>query len=190
MDIPSPILKPNSLGISLFTWAVVLLVSDLPNAIWQALIGEPPAWLFWVKIGFLVVLILISLAWKPIQRVRPYFFLLLVLMLSLWGMNWLMGTAAYDQWQQQIGWFWAMSAFQLLKLAVAFIMILVLLRMGKQRKEFFLTPGQLDAPIRSMTGGENPGKRSISWRRLGLYPGNLYRSPHAALLWAGKPALR
>ena len=164
-------LKPISLGLSLFTWAVVLLVSDLPNALWQALIGEPPVWLFWVKIGFLVVLILISLAWKPIQRLRPYFLLLLVLMLALWGMNWLMGTAAYDQWQQQIGWVWAMSAFQLLKLAVAFIMILVLLRMGKQRKEFFLTPGQLDAPIRSTKGEENPSKRSISWGHLGLILG-------------------
>jgi membrane protease YdiL (CAAX protease family) len=86
-------------------------------------------------------------------------------------MNWLRETAAYVQWEQQIGWVWAMTTFQLLKLVVTFIMILVLLRMGKQRKEFFLTLGQLDVPIRSMTGEENPGKRSISWGHLGLILG-------------------
>ncbi len=107
--------NPRPLWLSLFTWAIVLLVSDLPNAIWQAMLGEPPAWLFWVKIGFLGVLILISLVWKPIQDVRPYFFLLLVLMLALWGMNWLRGTSAYSQWENKVNWVIAMAGFQLLK---------------------------------------------------------------------------
>ncbi len=38
--------KPNSFSLSLFAWLVVLLASDLPNAIWQIVAGEPPAWLF------------------------------------------------------------------------------------------------------------------------------------------------
>src|SRR4030042_4733241 len=42
MDTSRPVLKSNSFGLSLFTLEVVLLVSDLSNAIWQALIGEPP----------------------------------------------------------------------------------------------------------------------------------------------------
>ena len=135
--------KSTSVSISLFTWAVVFLVSDLPNAIWQAVCGEPPAWLFWAKIGLLLAIILISLVWKPIQTVRPYFVLLLVLMLSLWGMNWLMGTTAYLEWQNRVGWVAAMAGFQLLKLSVTFIMIIVLLLMGKRRKEFFLAGGSL-----------------------------------------------
>lgn len=171
MDTSQADLKSKSTGLIIFTWAVVLLVSDLPNAIWQALLGAPPDWLFWAKIGLLLALILTSLAWKPIQVVRPYFFLLLVLMLALWGMNLLRGTADYIQWEKQIGWVWAMTAYQLQKLVIAFIMIIVLLLMGRRRKDFFLTRGQLGAPIKPVQPEKNPGKRSFSWGRLGLILG-------------------
>jgi len=182
MDTPRADFKSKSLWLSLFTWLVVLLVSDLPNAIWQALLGEQPTWIFWAKIGLLLALILISLVWKPIQTVRPYFFLLLVLMLALWGMNWFRRTAAYSQWENQVNWVVAMAGFQLLKLAVAFIMIVVLLLMGRQWKKFFLTRGQLNAPIKLRKADENPGKRSISWGLLGLILG-LFIAPLTLLFF-------
>jgi len=171
MDPSQPAPKATSLGLSLFTWVIVLLVSDLPNAIWSAVYGEPPTWLFWAKIILLLVIILASLAWKPIQLVRNYFILLLVLMLSLKGMSWLMLTNTYEQWQDGAGWLAAMAGFQLLKLAVAFIMIAVLLLMGKKRRDFFLTRGQLGAPIRPGKPEEQATKRSISWGVLGLILG-------------------
>lgn len=171
MDIPQANPHSKSLWLSLFTWSMVLLASDLPNAIWEALLGEPPAWLFWAKIGLLLVLILISMVWKPIQEVRPYFFLLLVLMLALWGMNWFRGTAMYIQWENRVNWVVAMAGFQLLKLVVVAIMIVVLLVMGRRWKDFFLTRGQLDAPFKSIKNEKNPGTRSISWGGLGLILG-------------------
>ena len=171
MDIPRANPYSKSLWLSLFTWSIVLLASDLPNAIWEELLGEPPAWLFWAKIGLLLVLILISLVWKPIQEVRPYFFLLLVLMLALWGMNWFRGTAVYIQWENRVSWVVAMAGFQLLKLVVVAVMIVVLLVMGRRWKDFFLTRGQLDAPFKSIKNEKNPGKRSISWGGLGLILG-------------------
>jgi membrane protease YdiL (CAAX protease family) len=171
MNITESAPKSKSLAVSLFTWVVVLLVSDLPNAIWQAASGEPPTWLFWIKTGLLLVLILVSLAWKPIQTVRPYFLLLFVLLLTLWGMNRLRGTEFYIQWEGRVHWVIAMAGFQLLKLAVAFIMIMVLLLMGRQKKDFFLTRGQLEVPIKAAKPEQNPGKRSISWGTLGLILG-------------------
>jgi membrane protease YdiL (CAAX protease family) len=171
MVTPLPDLKSKSLQIGPFTWAIVLLASDLPNTIWQAVLGEPQTWLFWAKIGLLLVFIVASLIWKPIQTVRTYLFLLMVLMLALRGMDWLRGTTAYSQWENQVNWVVAMAGFQLLKLAVAFIMIVVLLLMGRRWKDFFLTRGQLEAPIKSVTGKVNPGKRPISWGLLGLILG-------------------
>lgn len=158
----------KSFGLIPFTWAVVLLVSDLPNAIWQAVIGEPPTWLSWVKIGLLLGLVLVSLAWKPIEPMRHYFFLLLVLMLALNGMSWVRANPVYHQWEQHRGWLFGMVVFQALKLGVALVMISVLLLIGKRRKDFFLTPGQLGAPVRSTT---TIGKRSITWGQLGLVLG-------------------
>lgn len=161
-------LKSKSLQISLFTWVIVLLVSDFTNAIWQAVHGEPPAWLFGAKVGLLLAFILVSLVWKPIQIVRTYFFLLLALMLALRGTDWLRGTSTYLQWENRVNWVVAMAGFQLLKLLVAFIMVTVLLLMGRQWKDFFFSRGQLDA---SINGGKNPGKRSISWGLFGLILG-------------------
>jgi CAAX protease family protein len=171
MDASRAEIKPKVTDIAIFTWVVVLLVSDLPNAVWQALIGEPPAWLFWVKIGLLLVLILTSLAWKPIQTVRPYFFLLVVLMLALWGMNYLRETTTYVQWENKTGWVWGMAAFQLLKLAVAFIMIIVLWLMGRRSKDFYLTRGQLNAPVNETNDKGRPGKHRLTWGLLGLILG-------------------
>lgn len=171
MDSHPADLKTRPVGLIIFTWAIVLLVSDLPNAVWQAVLGEPPAWLFWVKIGLLLVIILISLVWKPIQMVRSYFFLLLVLMLALRGMDWLRGTSLYSQWENRANWVVAMASFQALKLAIAFIMIAVLRLMGRQWKDFFLTRGQLDAPLRTVAGENNPRKHPVSWGGLGLILG-------------------
>jgi hypothetical protein len=42
-------------------------------------------------------------------------------------------------------------------------MIALLLLMGKLWKDFFLTRGQLDAPIKSVNAENKPGKRPISW---------------------------
>jgi membrane protease YdiL (CAAX protease family) len=163
--------KSPNVSISLFTWAVVLLVSDLPNAIWAVLDGEPPVWLFWAKILLLVVIILASLAWKLIQPVRNYFILMLVLLLSLRGMSWLMASNAYQEWQEGASWVAAMTGFQLLKMAITFLMIAVLLLMGKKRKDFFLTRGELGAPIRTSEPGGQPVKRSLTWGGLGLILG-------------------
>jgi hypothetical protein len=171
MEAPHTDSNPNILRISLFTWAIVLLVSDLPNAIWQAVLGEPPAWIFWAKVGLLLVLILISLAWKPIKVVRVYFLLLLVLMLALRGMDWLRGTEMYLQWENRVSWVAAMAGYQLLKLAVVVVMVIVLLLLGRRRKDFFLTRGQLNAPVRSVKPGVNPGRRPITWGLLGLILG-------------------
>lgn len=158
-------------SLSLLTWATVLLVSDLPNAIWQATLGEPPPWLFWAKISLLAVLLLISLTSKPIQNVRPYFFLLLILMLGLWGLSWLRGTAAYKQWEQQVSWVIAMAGFQLMKLAIALAMIFALSLMGRKRTDFFLTSGQLRANIKPANVKEPTVRRFLSWGGLGLILG-------------------
>ncbi|HEX9092275.1 MAG TPA: CPBP family intramembrane glutamic endopeptidase, partial [Anaerolineales bacterium] len=71
----------------------------------------------------------------------------------------------------QIGWVWGMVAFQALKLAVAFIMITAVLLMGRRPKEFFLTPGQLNAPVRVASTGGDRKKPSITWGGLGLILG-------------------
>jgi CAAX protease family protein len=171
MVIPKSYQISRPLGLILFTWLAVLLVSDLPEAIWQALAGDPPVWLAWVKFGLLAVIIVSSLSWKLIRPVRSYFTLLLVLLLALYGMNLLRSSAAYLQWERQIGWAWGMVVYQALKLVVAFIMIAALLLIGRRPKDFFLTPGQINVPIRAARTGGGRKKLSPTWGGLGLILG-------------------
>ncbi|HSB67534.1 MAG TPA: CPBP family intramembrane glutamic endopeptidase [Anaerolineales bacterium] len=171
MATPLAIPQLNHLRLRLFTWAVVLLVSDLPNAIWQAVRGEPPGWLFWAKIGFLLILILAGLVWKPVGDLRSYFLLLMVLMLTLWGMSWLRGTAAYKAWEQGANWVLAMVVYQLLKLAVVAIMVALLWVLGKKREDFYLSAGQLDQPVMIPKAGKPPARRLMKWGTLGLILG-------------------
>ncbi len=163
--------KSDTLGLTIFIWVMVLLVSNLPDAIWQAVLGEPPSWLFWMKTGLLLTIILISLAWKPIQAVRNYLILLLVLMLALWGMTWVLNRAAYLQWQQRVNWVIAMAGFQLIKLAIALIMVGVLLVMKRKRRDFYLVSGKLKAPIKPSPDSDKPKRRALSWGGLGLILG-------------------
>ena len=155
----------------LFTWVAAMMASDLPNAIWQAVFGEQPGGLFWVKVGLLLAVVLAGSLWKPIQAVRTYFFLLLVLMLALWGMNWLRGTAAYLQWERSANWVVAMAGFQFLKLLVTAIMVVVLVFLGKKPAEYYLGFGQLKAPAKASKGNKNPGKLTLTWGMLGLILG-------------------
>ncbi len=171
MNAPLIASKPIFRMPVLITWAVVLLVSDLPNAVWQAVAGEPPYWLFWLKISLLVIGIGAGQLWKPLQVVRTYFFLLLVLMLSLSGMNWVRGSAGYLRWESSVNWVVAMAGFQGIKLMVAALLIGVLLLLGKRRRDFFLDWGQLKAPILTRPRPGNATHRSLSWGGMGLILG-------------------
>jgi membrane protease YdiL (CAAX protease family) len=64
-----------------------------------------------------------------------------------------------------------MVGFQLLKLMVVFIMLVVLLLLGRGRKDFLLTQGQLGAAITIRKDVDKKGKHSISWGILGLILG-------------------
>ncbi len=166
-----PLQKNRISPISWLTWATVLLVSDLPNAIWQAALGEPPGWLFWAKIGLLLGLVLAGLVWKPIKDIRSYFLLLMLLLLALSGMNWLRGTAAYLRWESSVSWVVAMGGYQALKLAVVLIMLIGLLLLGKKRADFFFKWGQLNRPVKSSTNPEKPAGGYLSWGGLGIILG-------------------
>ncbi len=163
--------RTRSLPVGIFTWVVVLLVSDLPDAIWQAVNGTSPAWLFWAKVCLLGVILLVSLAWKPIQIIRPFFFLLLVLLLALEGMGWVMGTSAYRQWEEQAGWMAAMAGFQALKLAVSAIMILALLLIGRRWKDFFYAVGRIGEPVKASQAEGNTNRQALTWWILSIILG-------------------
>ncbi|MHB8135114.1 MAG: CPBP family intramembrane glutamic endopeptidase [Anaerolineaceae bacterium] len=138
----------NNRNLTWFAWGVTVLVSVVPDIAFNEIVGFIPAWLFYVKIGFLIGLCLIAFLLKPLQPLRNFFLILI----AFFGLNALrsyfdftlpflqklLGGSVFDS---------RMQAEQTGKLAVSIAMILVLLILGYKRKQFFLTRGDLKAPI-------------------------------------------
>ena len=128
----------------------MLGVSLLPNILWHELTGGGTRWLFWTKVAFLVGVVGVSVAWKPIRALRNFALLLLAIYVAE---ELVAQLTALPFWQ---GWFGgagvsfavSMAGIQLGRLLVSLLMIGVLLALGYHRADFFLVRGQVDAPIK------------------------------------------
>lgn len=139
---------PSSSLTNSLAWAITLLASILPQILWQEFVGGDSMWLFWVQIIILIVLFVLSFIWSPIRSLRAFIALWLaiftamritaVLNFSIPFLTDLFGNNEF---------FRKMQPEQFGKLAVSLFVILVLLLFGYKRKQIYLTPGKLDAPI-------------------------------------------
>lgn len=59
-------------------WSTILIVSDLPEALWHTLTGTNITGFFWIKIGVLFSLILFGQRYKQLHLLRTFFFILLI----------------------------------------------------------------------------------------------------------------
>ena len=152
----------------LAAWVLVLLASDLPQVVGRELLDRPVtadqrALLAAVVIG---AGMLATLLWRPVRSLRP----LLVVLGVLVGAQWAVYTrldrlGSYPGWLADPSFTVFMLAEQSLNLMVALVMIGTLLVMGRTRREFFLTRGDLAAPVAPIRWlGVGPGLR---WNRFG-----------------------
>ena len=163
---PYPVPGSNR-KLTTLAWVVTILVSTLPDIGFDKLSGGIPSWLMYVKAGSLLVLGLITFLWKPIRPLRNFFFAMLAFFVLMelrlhvdfaWpALKALFGNSVFDQ---------RMQAEQTGKLAVSIAMIATLLVMGYRRRDFFLTRGNLSAPIKPvpLLGFPKPDP----WYRFGL----------------------
>lgn len=173
MDIQPvvPAVQPLQLGLTsqlVFVWAATLLVSSLPDILIRELHIPFAIPILWVRTALLLGFIGVSFVWKTAQPFRPYFIIFLALYALDALFNWVGGTSIWQTWfgglespvvNQLLG-------IQLLRLGVAFSMIVVLWLMRYPRNAFFLAKGDLNAvaePIHWL-GMERP----TLWRRFGL----------------------
>jgi membrane protease YdiL (CAAX protease family) len=132
-------------------WTITLLASMLPDAIWQSSTGTSPTWLVWAKTGLLAMLFLLSIIWKNIRSLRLFFLMLLILIPAYqWLTIWLPTLPLWKQWFGQGEWFVGTSAIRIAKIGIAFLMMGILSFTGRQRRDYFLIKGQLNAPAENI----------------------------------------
>lgn len=168
---PYPI-RQSSRDLTILAWAVTLLISTLPDIAWIELTGSSPAWLTYAKMGLLLVLSLTAYVWKPVRPLRNFFLVMfaffglmelrLRLNFTVPALQALFGSTVFDE---------RMQAEQTGKLAVALVMIVVLLVLGCKRRDFFLTRGNLHAPIEPvrLLGFPKPDPWPVFGLQWGLY---------------------
>ncbi len=154
--------QKHTLGLA---WISTLLLSTLPNIIWQEFFGAPGMALFWVKIILLGTLIILSFFLKPVMELRLYFLLILLLFSLEEFLGIISRTPIWLNWFPQSSTFIkSMFGIQLLRFIVALLMIIAMLVIFKRPSRFFLTPGKLDAPSSKLIFLIDEG---TSWKKLG-----------------------
>ena len=148
----------------LIAWLATLSASVFSDAVWRELTGGLQHALLW-KVALLIPLVVLSWCWKRIRPLQPYFILISVLILAWSAMGWVRTTPVWSTWEGRTSWTLGMAGIQLLKLAIALIMIGVLF-MKRRRQDFFLVKGRTDAmaePVRWL-GMKEP----MPWAHFGL----------------------
>lgn len=129
-------------------WITTILISTLPDILADKFFGAVPKGLVYGKAGLLLGLFAAALAWRSLRPLRNFF----LIMFAFFGLNELR-THVNFTWaalQSQFGgsvFDARMQAEQTGKLAVSLAMIAVLLLTGYQFRDFFLTRGNMRAPI-------------------------------------------
>jgi membrane protease YdiL (CAAX protease family) len=151
-----------------FAWVSILLISDLPDILCNAILGEIPGWLAWGKVGFLALFLALSFFWKQLRLLLPYAFVMLIFYAALIVSEWVRTSAWWvgliDATQPSFLLAWLRAFVRDTGVALAVIAALWIVK--RRRDAFFLVKGQLDAPIEPVRWlGIGPGE---SWRVFGL----------------------
>ncbi len=176
---PYPIPR-SSRGLTLIAWAVTVLVSSLPDILWNELTGSLPSWLGYAKMVLLLALALAALAWKPLRPLLNFWIILFVFFglaelrpridFNLPFLQALFGNTVFDA---------RMQAEQTGKLAVSLGMVAALFLLGYKRRDFFLRGGELRTPIEPVRLLGFP--KADPWPRFGLQWGVYIAAALAAL---------
>ena len=130
-------------------WAVMLLVSDLPEIVLHHFGAKAPPGLGWLKLAILLLFLWSTLASRALRPLLGYAVVLSALFAALNVTSLARGTAWYQTrfHGADTGFFTAYAAFYVLDLAVAGAVVLALWRLKGRRGDSFLARGDLDAPI-------------------------------------------
>lgn len=158
---------PAWLRLDVAAWTLILGVSALPDALFHELAGGAPEWLKWVKLGLLASVTVLALAWEGLRPLRYACAILLGIFAAESVLVAVQTTETWKQWWggETAGFAASMGGIQAGRLLVTLCVIGLMLVLGYRRADFFLTPGQLDAPIEPVRWLGFP--KADPWTRFG-----------------------
>lgn len=148
-------------------WAAILVLSGLPEVLWDGLAGLIPPWLSWSKVGLLAGLHFLSTVWPRLRALRPSALIFLICLLALHARDW---VGEIPWWQARFGggtqpFPQAYRNLHVRDVIVAAVVLAGPYLLTRQRRAFYLVRGQMDAPIEPVRWLGI--RRGESWRTLG-----------------------
>lgn len=155
----------------LYAWGCILLVSSLPDILFQELTGSVPGWLFAFKLLVIGIFLIASFFWRVAAALRRMFVALAVLYLASLAITNLEATPGWQSLFATDAFVSHMFGIQISRLAIALLVIASLVAQKLTRRDLYLVKGDLSA-----TG------RKVSW--LGIDEGTRWSflGPISALL--------
>src|SRR5512140_1548781 len=128
-------------------WGAALLISLLPDILFRQLSGSLPGWLYGAKVGLILALLLISLAWKRLRPLRLFFAVLLGVYLLEGALSTPRLQAVYGRWLSQAGPFVRqIGVVQIPRLLTSLLLVGIMLVLFRSFGRFFLVKGDPAAP--------------------------------------------
>jgi len=186
------IARPQTQGtMSNIAWIFMLLASALPTIVAREILHTdiPDIGRLAFPVLVMSVGLLITLRWKAIGPLRPFFILFTVLGLVEWLAYTQIGNMSiWKAWQNDSSFNISMMATQILRMIVTLVVIVTLLLMTKKREAFFLVKGDTNAavePVKWM--GVKKGEH---WNKFGrTFTVILSLGTLTFLILAGRPSL-
>jgi membrane protease YdiL (CAAX protease family) len=146
-------------------WIITLGISLLPDILFRESTGSLPAWLFWGKVGLILILLLVSLLWRRMRALWQFSAVLLAVYLLEWSVSWIYESLSYSTWFIGASSFvQEMASVQIPRFTIGILLVLIMLVLFRRLDKFFFVKGKLDAqaaPIPLIMS------RPSSWRILG-----------------------
>lgn len=130
-------------------WIITLVISLLPNILWFELVNQDTRWLFWVKLGLLAVLFILSLFLEILKPLRKFIIVLVLIYAFEEAVSHVADLAFWQRWFGRGDAPFALDMFgvQLRRLLVTLMLMVAMFLLGYSRRDLFLVRGALKAPI-------------------------------------------
>lgn len=142
------IAQSRQTSVAVIAWAVMLLVSELPQIVFREWGGAVPAWLFPAKMVLLAFAIVASIVWPAVRPLQPFF----IIFFALYALQWAAPMVAMSPaWLDIIGrdratFTGILMNAQAQRFIIAVLMVGVSWLVLRDRNAFFFAKGDLNAP--------------------------------------------